>query len=96
MTDADLPPHEIPIDAEIDLHAFAPRDATDVVDAYLAAAYEHGLSDVRIVHGRGRGMQRAAVQRLLASHALVAGYGDDPRSHLGATIVRLVPPRPAP
>lgn len=92
MADADRPPHEVPIDAELDLHAFAPRDATNVVDAYLEAAHERGLREVRIVHGRGRGMQRAAVQRLLASHALVASFGDDPRSHLGATLVRLVPP----
>lgn len=96
MADADRLPHEVPIDAELDLHAFAPRDATGVVDAYLEAAHHRGLVEVRIVHGRGRGMQRAAVQRLLASHALVVGFGDDPRSHLGATLVRLLPPRPTP
>jgi DNA-nicking Smr family endonuclease len=85
--------HEVPIDAELDLHAFAPREVTSVVEAYLEAAHERGLTDVRLVHGRGRGVQRAAIQRLLASHALVASYGDDPRSHLGATLVRLVPIR---
>jgi DNA-nicking Smr family endonuclease len=96
MADADPPPHDVPIDAELDLHAFAPRDATDVVDAYLEAARERGLTEVRIVHGRGRGVQRAAVQRLLAAHPLVVAFGDDSRSHLGATLVRLTPLRSTP
>lgn len=93
MADTERPPHDVPIGEEIDLHAFAPRDAIDVVEAYLEAAHERGLVAVRIVHGRGRGMQRAAVQRLLAGHPLVASFGDDPRSHLGATLARLVPHR---
>jgi len=84
-------PHEVPIDGELDLHAFPPGDTADVVDAYLEAAYERGLREVRVVHGRGRGVQRAAIQRVLATHPLVAGYTDDPRSHLGATLVRLIP-----
>lgn len=95
--DADAgPPHELPIDDELDLHAFAPRDTTDVLDAYLDAAHERGLTEVRVVHGRGRGVQRAAIQRVFASHPLVTGFSDDPRSHLGATLVRLVPPASAP
>lgn len=83
-------PHEVPIDGELDLHAFPPRDTTDVLDAYLEAAHERGLSEVRVVHGRGRGVQRAAIQRALAAHPLVSSYVDDPRSHLGATLVRLI------
>lgn len=86
----DDPPHAVPIDGELDLHAFAPRDVTDVVDAYLEAAAEQGLAEVRLVHGRGRGVQRAQVQRLLSTHPLVGAFDDDPRSHLGATRVRLV------
>lgn len=83
--------HHVPIEAELDLHAFAPRDTSDVVDAYLQAAYARGLREVRIVHGRGRGVQRAIIQQVLASHPLVVAFVDDGRSHLGATLVRLTP-----
>jgi DNA-nicking Smr family endonuclease len=79
----------VPIEDEIDLHAFAPRDIPSVVDEYLHAAHARGFREVRLVHGRGRGVQRAIVQRLLRDHALVAGFADDPRAHLGATLVRL-------
>ena len=82
---------EIPIEQELDLHAFRPRDIPDVVDAFIAAAVEAGLRDVRLVHGRGIGVQRAAVQQVLARHPAVASYWDDSRAHLGATIARLRP-----
>lgn len=85
----DEPPVEIPIEEALDLHAFAPRDVVPVVDDYLHAAHLAGFRDVRLIHGRGRGVQRAAVQRLLRGHALVEGFWDAPESHLGATIVRL-------
>ena len=85
----DLPPVVVPIEDEIDLHAFAPRDIPSVVDEYLHAAHAKGFREVRLVHGRGRGVQRAIVQRLLRGHALVASAHDDPRAHLGATIVAL-------
>jgi len=83
-------PVEIPIEGAIDLHAFSPRDVVSVVDEYLRAAHEAGLSDVRLIHGRGKGVQRAANQRLLREHPLVERYWDAPESHLGATIVRLL------
>lgn len=86
----DEPVHDVPIDRELDLHAFAPRDTTDVLDAYLEAAHARGFTDVRIVHGRGRGVQRALIQQALTRHPLVTGFEDDPRSHLGATLVTLV------
>ena len=86
----DDPSVRIPIEDAIDLHAFAPRDVVSVVDEYLRAAHEAGFSDVRLIHGRGKGVQRAAVQRLLREHALVERYWDAPESQLGATIVRLL------
>jgi DNA-nicking Smr family endonuclease len=86
----DGPPVRIPIEDAIDLHSFAPRDVTSVVDEYLRAAHEAGLREVRLIHGRGKGVQRAAVQQLLRSHELVERYGDAPESHLGATVVVLV------
>lgn len=82
-------PNVVPIGPEFDLHPFAPRDIADVVDAYLEAAVEGGLRDVRLVHGRGIGVQRARVHQVLAAHPLVVSFGDDPRSHLGATLVTL-------
>ena len=84
-------PVHVPIEEEIDLHAFAPHDIPSVVDEYLRAARERGFEVVRLVHGRGRGVQRAIVQRLLSQHPLVMAYRDDTRSHLGATLVQLKP-----
>jgi DNA-nicking Smr family endonuclease len=87
----------IPIEEAIDLHAFSPRDILSVVDDYLRAAQEAGFDLVRVIHGRGIGAQRAAVQRLLRSHELVESFWDAPESHLGATLVRLKrPPPPTP
>ena len=88
-------PHVVPIGPEFDLHAFAPRDIADVVDAYLEEAHARGLRDVRLVHGRGIGVQRARVHQVLRDHRLVASFTDDPRSHLGATLVTLRPPADA-
>ena len=79
----------VPIEDALDLHAFAPRDIPTVVDDYLTAARERGFGEVRLIHGRGIGVQRAVIHRLLSSHPLVAGFHDAPESHLGATLVRL-------
>ncbi len=86
----------IPIEEAIDLHAFAPRDVVSVVDEYVRAAHEAGLNTVRLIHGRGKGVQRAGIQRLLREHPLVERYWDAPESHLGATLVRLVRRGPNP
>jgi DNA-nicking Smr family endonuclease len=86
--DADVPVH-VPIADAIDLHSFAPRDVVSVVDEYLRAAHDAGFGEVRLIHGRGKGVQRAAVQRLLRDHDLVERFRDAPESHLGATLVLL-------
>ena len=83
--------HEVPIEPELDLHAFAPRDIPSVVDEYVRAAHDVGLHEVRLVHGRGRGVQRAIVQSTLERHPLVLEFWDDTDSHLGATCCRLLP-----
>ncbi len=82
-------PIRIPIEAEIDLHAFAPRDIASVVSEYVEAAATAGLGQVRIVHGRGRGIQRGIVQAALDRHPRVVEFWDDTDAHLGATIARL-------
>jgi DNA-nicking Smr family endonuclease len=79
----------IPIEGSIDLHSFAPRDVAAVVGDYLEAAHEAGFREVRLIHGRGKGVQRADIQRRLRGHPLVEAFWDAPESHLGATIVRL-------
>jgi dsDNA-specific endonuclease/ATPase MutS2 len=84
---------QMPIEEAIDLHTFAPRDVTSVVDEYLHEARKAGFREVRVIHGRGKGVQRAAVRRLLASHPCVESFGDAPASRggWGATLVRLRP-----
>jgi DNA-nicking Smr family endonuclease len=82
--------HEVPIEREIDLHTFAPQDVGWVVDEYVAAAHAKGLKELRLIHGRGTGTQRAIVQTHLDRNPLVAEFWDDLDSHLGATFVRLI------
>lgn len=81
--------HRVPIEGALDLHAFQPRDIASVVEEYVNAAAEAGLAEVRLIHGRGIGVQRATVHRVLRSHPLVASYHDAPESHLGATVAVL-------
>jgi DNA-nicking Smr family endonuclease len=87
-------PVQVPIEEAIDLHWFPPADILSVVDEYLLAAQQAGFDVVRVIHGRGKGFQRAAVQQLLTTHTAVDGFWDDSRSHLGATMVRLRKRRP--
>jgi len=84
-------PHRVPIDREIDLHAFAPRDVASIVDEYVTAAADAAIAEVRIIHGRGRGILRGIVQAALDRHPRVVEFRDDSDAHLGATIARLVP-----
>ena len=83
----------LPIEDAIDLHAFSPADVRDVVGSYLEAAHEKGLREVRIIHGRGIGVQRESVRAVLARHPLVVSFGDAPpgRGGWGATIAVLAP-----
>jgi DNA-nicking Smr family endonuclease len=84
-------PVEIPITDSIDLHYFPPGDVGEIVDAYLEAAAERGLREVRIIHGRGRGVQRNRVRRHLERSVHVQSFADAPadRGGWGATVVAL-------
>lgn len=84
-------PIEIPIEDSLDLHTFAPADVAAVVADYLEQARARGFTEVRLIHGRGTGTQRAIVRAVLARHPLVAGFADAPpeRGGWGATIVHL-------
>ena len=81
--------HKIPIEDSLDLHAFAPRDIPSVVEEYVRAAHEAGLREVRLIHGRGKGIQRGIVQQVLERHPLVAQFWDATETHLGATVAKL-------
>jgi DNA-nicking Smr family endonuclease len=77
----------IPIEDSLDLHAFRPDEVRSVTLEYLMEARRRGLREVRLIHGRGIGMQRANVQALLRSLEFVEQFRDD--ASLGATVVLL-------
>src|SRR5574341_1354449 len=89
-------PVVVPIGDSLDLHAFAPQDVPAVLADYLEECARRGFCEVRLIHGRGTGSQRAAVRRLLATHSLVADFADAPpdRGGWGATVayLRTAPP----
>jgi DNA-nicking Smr family endonuclease len=84
-------PIRISITDSFDLHTIHPREVAAVVEAYLEEAHALGLKTVRIIHGRGIGVQRSIVQALLARSPLVLGYHDAPPESggWGATIATL-------
>ena len=86
----------IPIEDSFDLHSFLPRDVPSAVSDYLEEAQRRGWREVRIIHGKGKGVRRAEVRRLLAANSLVAELFDAPpeRGGFGATIVVLRPQLP--
>ena len=61
-----------------------------VVEEYLHAARAAGFREVRLIHGRGTGVQRGIVQSVLERHPLVESFHDAPESHLGATVAVLI------
>ncbi len=69
-------PHRVPVEDSIDLHAFSPRDVVSVVEEYLEAAAAKGYREVRLIHGKGKGVQRAAIRSVLCRHPLVAEFSD--------------------
>jgi DNA-nicking Smr family endonuclease len=84
-------PVRIPIEDALDLHAFSPKDVASVVDEYLREAHRAGFREVRLIHGRGTGTQRALVRSLLERHPLVLAFADalPERGGWGATVVTL-------
>jgi DNA-nicking Smr family endonuclease len=82
---------QLPIEDTLDLHTFHPRDVASVVQEYLLAACQAGLREVRLIHGRGTGVQRARVHALVSRLPFVAHAYDAPpeRGGWGATVVVL-------
>ena len=81
---------EQPINGTLDLHTFQPKEAASVVDEYLRACREKGIVEVKVIHGKGRGVLLRTVHALLEKHPLVLGFKLDTEwSGWGATIVYL-------
>ena len=89
--EGDETPVVLPIEDSLDLHAFAPQDTPGLVSDYLDECVRRGLREVRLIHGRGTGTQRAIVRSLLARHPLVLDFSDatPDRGGWGATVVHL-------
>ncbi len=84
-------PIVLPIEDSIDLHAFSPKDIPSVVEEYLKQCQEAGFLEVRLIHGRGKGIQRQVVRALLEKHPWILSFKDArPESGgWGATVVQL-------
>lgn len=85
-------PIELPITGELDLHTFQPRDLGELLPAYLAECRTRGITEVRIIHGKGTGTLRATVHAFLRRSALVRSFrlGDEHSGAWGATIVQII------
>jgi len=81
---------QIPIDGVLDLHMFAPKDATSVVDEYIRECLESGIYEVKIIHGKGKGVLRRTIHSFLKTHPKVVNFSlDSGSSGWGATVVHL-------
>jgi DNA-nicking Smr family endonuclease len=94
MTDAGIPfinPVVLAIEDHLDLHPFQPKEIPSVVEEYLYQCKEAGFHEVRLIHGKGRGVQRNIIRTLLEKHADVESYHDAPleAGSWGATVVIL-------
>lgn len=89
-------PIELPVEDIFDLHTIQPKDVRPAVEAYLDAAWEKGYAGVRIIHGRGIGVQRELVRKVLANTPFVRSFEDAPleAGGWGATVVSFYPRAP--
>jgi len=87
-------PTRIAIEDSFDLHSFLPGDVAGALAEYLEEAQRKGFREVRVIHGKGRGVRRAQVRKFLEASPLVAGFFDAPpeRGSFGATVVLLRSP----
>lgn len=83
---------ELPIEDWIDLHSFQPREIASVVEEYLYQVLRKGFREVRIIHGRGIGVQREIVHSILREHPDVISFRDT--ADRGATLVTLLVRQP--
>jgi DNA-nicking Smr family endonuclease len=86
-----MKPIKLAIEDVLDLHTFRPKEIPDLLEDYFAECVKAGIFSVRIIHGKGKGIQKRRVQGLLARNAMVAAFRDAPpeAGGWGATIVEL-------
>lgn len=89
-----MEPIEIPIEDSLDLHTFQPREVRSVVEEYLEQALLRGFGVVRIIHGRGIGVQREIVRSVLKNHEGVLSYHDTPDRGSTEVFLRVSGSRP--
>ena len=94
MTESEPPfsdPVVLPLQDSIDLHPFQPKDIPSVVEEYLQQCIDAGILEVRLIHGKGKGVQRDIVRSLLEKHPAVTSFHDAPAEagSWGATVVIL-------
>ena len=87
-----MTPVAIPIDGVLDLHTFNPKEIPSLIEEYILACREKGITQLRIIHGKGKGIQKARVQSLLSGNPLVRSFSDAQAEAggWGATLVELV------
>jgi DNA-nicking Smr family endonuclease len=87
-----MEPLEYPINGELDLHTFLPGEVKDLVSDYIEACREKGIYQIRIIHGKGKGVLRQIVQGILEKHPDVEDYWQEGSGgSWGATVVLLKP-----
>ena len=86
-----MEPVKLPIEDVLDLHTFLPRDIPDLLEDYLSECIQAGIYSVRIIHGKGKGIQKKRVQELLSRNSSVQSFQDAPpeAGGWGATLVEL-------
>ena len=86
-------PFEMPIDGVLDLHTFSPKEVKDLVPEYIEECLRRGITEIRIIHGKGTGTLKAIVHSVLEKNPRVASFKDagTGAGGWGATLVRLIP-----
>lgn len=86
-----MEPIRIPIEDVLDLHTFRPRDIPDLLHEYFSECIKAGISSVRVIHGKGKGIQKRQVHKILRKHPLVRRFSEAPpeAGGWGATLVEL-------
>jgi DNA-nicking Smr family endonuclease len=91
---SDESPVELPIDGVLDLHTFSPKDVKDLVPEFIGECLARGITEIRVIHGKGTGTLKAIVHGLLEKDPRVAGFKDAGigAGGWGATLVSLISP----